>query len=376
MFKRKIALILFSIIVLVSRLGVARPSYAQDSNPPIILNANTPSVDIVVSGDNGAPGVVYIEMNGVHASLRDANGNELLSVIDKRITELAIQIAQGTAPQTLHLELLPGIEQAQLRITAQSALPIVNTRPQANADVQPVSSGEIIQNKVALAPAQTIPVSVSDTSNLLSVEVPGSPATVQLTDDKGAVLMTSSTGKEITGLSVRLDKGSYSLSLASADLNNPSEALMTLSQAPVLTLTADNAQSGNSQQSAVLPQSCTATVNVSSMNLRSGPGTAYSVLGSVSQTTNLVVGGVNREGGWILVKGPNGTAWIAQSSATLNGGCGTLPKFDIPLRNYVPQAADPAQPAQGGNNGNSGEHHEDEHHENEGEHSEGEGEGD
>jgi serine protease Do len=102
---------------------------------------------------------------------------------------------------------------------------------------------------------------------------------------------------------------------------------------------------------------CTASVNVASMNLRSGPGTGYTVLGSVNQSSTLPVGGVNKEGGWLLVKGPTGSAWIAQSSASLSGNCKSLPAFNIPIRNAVAPVvvqqgnAGGGQPAVGGQRG-------------------------
>ena len=118
--QRKLIIPGIILLVLVSILSImARPATAQaGTSQPIVLNDATPSVDIVITPTGGAQGVVYLQLDGVHVQLLDSSKNEILSLIDKRIWGLAIQIPQGAASETLHLERLPGVSAAQAIITA------------------------------------------------------------------------------------------------------------------------------------------------------------------------------------------------------------------------------------------------------------------
>ena len=70
----------------------------------------------------------------------------------------------------------------------------------------------------------------------------------------------------------------------------------------------------------------------SSVNLRSGPGTGYSVLGYGYLNENYVVGGRNPENNWIVVGTDSGSAWMALTGVNLQGACDALTVFNIPLR--------------------------------------------
>jgi SH3-like domain-containing protein len=61
------------------------------------------------------------------------------------------------------------------------------------------------------------------------------------------------------------------------------------------------------------------TVNVESANLRSGPGTNYSIVGAAFQGEQLEVAASTSDRAWYLVTHPNpGSVWIAASVTTLN----------------------------------------------------------
>src|SRR5512147_226967 len=100
--QRKMIVTGIILLVLVSLFAVvSRPVTAQaNTNQPIILNDTTPSVEIVVTPTDGAQGVIYLQLDGVHVQLLDNTKNEILSMIDKRVQGLAIQIAQGSAAGT------------------------------------------------------------------------------------------------------------------------------------------------------------------------------------------------------------------------------------------------------------------------------------
>jgi uncharacterized membrane protein YkoI len=82
---------------------------------------------------------------------------------------------------------------------------------------------------------------------------------------------------------------------------------------------------------------CTATVTASSANLRSGPGTGYSVLGYAYRGESYPVGGQNQENNWIVVgTADGGSAWLAMSAAQMQGACATLTVFDTPTQDAAP----------------------------------------
>jgi uncharacterized protein YraI len=81
---------------------------------------------------------------------------------------------------------------------------------------------------------------------------------------------------------------------------------------------------------------CTATVIVSSVNLRSGPGTGYSVLDYGYRDDVFTVGGIHPADNWVVVATDSGSAWLANSIARLNGDCNDLVVFDVPLRDAQP----------------------------------------
>jgi uncharacterized protein YraI len=335
--------------VIFALIGTMLTRVSAQGNPVMVLNDATPSADILVTLASGAPGVVYMELSGVRVVLKDSSGADVLSLADKRVSALGIQIAQGAATHTLHLERLPGLATGQARVVAQSTLPdVIGVTSSSNTVMvldKPASS------QIPVSPAATIPVTINAAANMLSVQFPLQEATVQLVDSAGGVVLTTLAGREITGLSVRAEPGQYTFSVANRDLAAQSSILVALSPAPDISLPDLAALAEPTQtpvESANLP-TCTAQINVASVNLRSGPGTGYSVLGYVMRDTNMPVGGVNKQGGWVLVQSPVGGAWVAQSVATLSGSCDNLKAYDIPLRSAVARApaVQPIQPVSG-----------------------------
>ncbi len=341
-------------------LGSAQPVAAQSGqNAPIVLDDATPSVDIVITPTGGAAGAVYLELDGVHVRLLDGSQAEVLSLIDRRVGVLAIQLAAGATPHTLRLERLPGVAVARVLATAQATLPDVSVAP---SNTPLIALNGPMATKAVVAPASTLPVTVTSGADLLSAKFPAQDTTVQLVDSSGGVLLTARAGQQINGLAVRLVPGQYAFNVVNRDLSARSEVSLSLSPAPAPALQQVAANptpvaapdGGTTLTGNAAPDSavCTATVKIASVNLRSGPGTAYSVLGFALQNDILPVGGVNREGGWLLVGSKTGSAWAADWTVMLSGTCNKLTAFDIPLRNGTarPPAVQPVaaqQPAVG-----------------------------
>jgi uncharacterized protein YraI len=81
---------------------------------------------------------------------------------------------------------------------------------------------------------------------------------------------------------------------------------------------------------------CTASVIVSSVNLRSGPGTGYSIIGYGYRDEAFPVGGTNPEHNWVVIATDSGSAWVSDGVARLNGACDGLTVFNVPFRDAQP----------------------------------------
>lgn len=348
---RKLSL-LASCLMLSAILTLPRTIARAQDNAVITLDDQTPSVDVVITPTNGAAGVVYAELDGAQLHLLDSAGAETLGLIDKRITAIGIQVAQGATPHTLRLERLPGVSVARVMLTPQTTLPEV-----AVVSVnQPVTVLDApIAARVELAPAVSLPVTVNEQNNMVTLQFTDQQVTAQITDASGVVMLTGNGGSSISGLTVRLDVGAYGLTMSNRDLTTKSAVLVSLSTAPALTMSAAAVATPTETPAAeAQPDTvgvCTATVNVRSVNVRSGPGTAYSVLGYAAQNSVLPVGGIAREGGWLLVQTDIGAGWISDTTAMLAGSCDSLTTYDIAVRNTQPPNLAQPQPSSGGTTG-------------------------
>src|SRR5579871_775610 len=83
------ALALTTLMASSAALRLTTSTVHADDNPPIIFNDQMPAVDVVITPDNGAPGVVYVDLQDVSLRLLDSQNASVLSVIDKRISLVA-----------------------------------------------------------------------------------------------------------------------------------------------------------------------------------------------------------------------------------------------------------------------------------------------
>ena len=75
-----------------------------------------------------------------------------------------------------------------------------------------------------------------------------------------------------------------------------------------------------------------AVVNVKALNLRSGPGTVYDVVGLLKQGDSLEATGKNLAGGWLKVVAPSGQeGWVNASFLKIN-----LPLVSVPVAQVPP----------------------------------------
>ncbi len=158
-------------------------------------------------------------------------------------------------------------------------------------------------------------------------------------------------------------------------------ATMTASFTPTPTHTATLSPTVTATASftATLARVCSFTVVPASINLRSGPGTGYSVVGYGFTGEIFTVTARHSSGLWFQIVRPQGEAWVAASVGTLGGDCTTLPVLNTPLREDtgttatvtpVPGGGGPTPPPGGGvsttPDDDSGEDESDDHGEDDG----------
>jgi uncharacterized protein YgiM (DUF1202 family) len=83
-------------------------------------------------------------------------------------------------------------------------------------------------------------------------------------------------------------------------------------------------------------------VNISSVYLRSGPGTGYGAVGFGYAGDEFPVLAQHTSDLWLLVQADSGEVWVATSVGTLSGDCTDLPISDTPLRSESSSGSDSA----------------------------------
>jgi uncharacterized protein YraI len=115
----------------------------------------------------------------------------------------------------------------------------------------------------------------------------------------------------------------------------------------------ETAAAASTPQPSTTSASCDATIAALAVNLRSGPGRGYSILGYGYLDQTFSVGGINPEGNWLLIGAGNASAWVARDGVSLNGNCAILTVFNLPLLDSAPV---PINPFFGNGENEEGEH--------------------
>lgn len=98
---------------------------------------------------------------------------------------------------------------------------------------------------------------------------------------------------------------------------------------------------GSSVSPSAAPTAVLATVQVSALNVRSGPGTNYSPITTVSRNDSLTVIGQNNNCAWLQIVTPDGTeGWISGGAqyVTREGDCDAVPAVVAPTQSTSNQA--------------------------------------
>lgn len=369
-------LVVFAVASGVSPFKLGHAAAQGDPNV-ITLNDTTPGIDVVITMPPDTTGAVVLELSGVSVTMTDSTGNVVFLMNDARVHALELHFAPNATPHTLSVERLAGITEGYVKVTSQNDLTMDTGL--ALIDGEMVAPGQELDTFLdSTKPNSVVSVSLPADGNASTVTAsfPGAPVTAQLVDGTGVAVVTVYAGS-IDGIRLSMDGGDYQLTMLNTNPNqhtmaavtvvpaNPSSlpvAVATTATTDTTTTVAQNSPDQTSGQSASGVEACTLTIDVSSANLRSGPGTGYSVLDYGFRNEAYPVGGTNIEQNWLLIGLPNGSAWLDRSLGTLSGSCDSLTVFNIPLRmtSSVPQIA--LQPAPSG----SGYYDDDEHEEHEG----------
>lgn len=315
-------------------------------------------------------GTVSLAMAQAAITLTDSANTVVFHAADARIHAVDLNIAPNSGSHTLTVERLPGSTEAYVSV---ASLPELNI----NGSVEHVEGAVVTLNQEitlsldASTPGGTTTVNIPDgTIGVVTATFPGSSATTQLVDAQGLVVARSA-GGHVDGVNLVLDAGNYEFTVLGSSLTSTVVAGVRVVSAEDADVAILEAPTSTASVAADTPgAACTAVVTSSSVNLRSGPGTGYSVLGYGYFNENYAVGGRNPENNWIVVGTDNGSAWMALTGVNLQGGCDVLTTFNIPLRDAEIAPIIITTPSYPGDDDDEHEDHEDSEHDDD-EHEEG-----
>jgi len=351
---------LFALLLLLC--NAVFPAWAQQNSDLITLNDATPGIDVVITLPADSTGTIALSFEGAAVRLLDANGTVVFTVADPRLHGLELNIVPNSGSHTLTVERLPGVTEAFVKVASLPELTQNSNLALTPAANLAVSFNQEVSLPLSVEhPGDTVQVSIpAEAVGVLTTTFSGATATTQLLDAAGVVIAQSS-GGHIDGMNFMLDSGEYQFTLVSSDLTAPiiagvsavsaADAGFVLVEAPASAVIETVSTTADSLTTDGV--ACTALVTVSSSNLRSGPGTGYSVLGYGYRGETLVVGGQNPQNNWIVVGTDTGSAWVAVSNVALQGSCAALTVFNIPLRDAQPA---PLVITTTGQTGSSGEY--------------------
>lgn len=340
-------LLLLALACVLAASVVPAMAQSQPSSPSdvILLNDATPSISANVSLPQDATGVVSLNLNSAAVTVTDSNGNTVFQVADSRVHTIELSIVPNTGAHTITVQRLPGAAQAAVTITALPELTNTGTAQFVESPSLSLSQEHALKLDSS-TPGGTVQFDIpTNSTGVLTSTYFGANVTSQLVDNTGAVVATSY-GGSIDGLNLLLDGGKYGMTLLGNNLPNTITAGVQVMPADAsglvaLQLPATAEAPVVADAATAVPETATVACNASiagaSVNLRSGPGTGYNVLGYGYQNESYPVGGVNPEQNWVVVGLPSGSAWVSKGLVTMTGSCDNLAVFNIPLRN-APQA--------------------------------------
>jgi hypothetical protein len=336
-------LLIAALVLTLVSFALAFPAMAQSTGDLITLNDATPAIDVAITLPSDTTGTVALDFTGAAVRLTNADGTILFEAADARLHGLELNIAPNSGAHTLTIERLPGVTQAVVRV---SSLPELTLHPFTSlvTGFTLALNQEISLPLSADHPGDTVSLTIPpEAAGVVTANFPGMAATTQLVDGSGVVVAQSS-GGTVDGLSLVMDPGTYQFTLLGTSISgstmvgiklvSATDAGMTLLQSPEAATVVTNASAPS--VNAVNAEPCIAAIAVSAGNLRSGPGTGYSILGYAFRGQVFSVGGHNPEDNWLVISTDAGSAWISRGNVVTQGACDALTTFNLPLQEAQP----------------------------------------
>jgi SH3-like domain-containing protein len=315
----------------------------------IVLDNATPSIDAVIALPPDTTGGVAVEMAGASLTLTDNTGEVVLQIADPRVHNVRFNLMSNTGEHTLHLERLDSLDTALVQITSISEFLVQPVSQEVNDNVISIDqSTNVVLN--ATNPNTVLDVIIPPGSlGMLTITAPNAETMSQFTDVNSTVIATSM-GNHINELSMLVDNGDYQYTMLDTNIADETITNVRLTsydilQNPILDLPETNNNINIQTDSAVIENTappaqsinCNASVSVSSVNLRSGPGTGYSVIDYGFNAEVYPVGGINTLDSWVVIGLDDGqSAWLTKGAVNLTGSCDNLAVFDVPYREAQP----------------------------------------
>ncbi|HEX2622657.1 MAG TPA: hypothetical protein VHL11_21000 [Phototrophicaceae bacterium] len=362
---KKLILLSLTLYAMLAMLPVSAQVAAQNdqANQTITLNDTTPTIVAAINLPADTTGVISINFSQAAITLQNQAGDLVFRAADPRLHTVELSIAPNTGAHTLTIDRLPGVAEAYVSLLA---LPELSATSPTTMQAQPqLVDHEVLalnqEHMLTLSPdvpGGQISLKIPDTTiGLITATFPGASMTSQLVDSNGTVVASSL--RDLDGFNFVIDSGDYQMTLLASDLTSditagvrimPAEANGFVVMQPPADVAAADTQTVD----------CNATILPSSVNLRSGPGTGYSVLEYGYHNQTYPVGGTNPQQNWIVVGTDNASGWVSRNLAQLSGTCDQLTVYDIPLRQAKPAQIvietiqEPAASTASSNNNNSG----------------------
>jgi uncharacterized protein YraI len=346
----------YSVFIIVILMGLSVGSAFAQSDPKqtVTLNDATPGIDVVISAP-GTNGAVALQLSGASVTVTDQAGKIVFQMADPRVHSLELHFAPNAQTHTVTIQRLPGVSEAYVTATSQLGLTPINGTQLITTG--PLNIGQELDTRLtANTSGITVPLTIPKTSpdGAVTASFPGAPVTAQIVDSQGVSLAKLTAG-QIDGMSMTLKSGDYGLTLLNTEpsINTVAAVSLVPGTEPALQEAVMTQPAPTETQAVISVPStpdCTIQIAQSSINLRSGPGTGYSILNYGFRGDKLTVGGTNRRSSWLLVANAQGSAaWMDGNLGSLNGSCGKLPVYDIPYREAsIPAIIIQPAPASGG----------------------------
>ena len=326
------------IALLLSVLLVSVAAAQAPDSQLIVLDDAVPAVDIVISLPPDTAGAISLDLNMASALMTTSEGVTVLYAADPRVYAIELDIAANTGAHTITLERLPGMATAYVTLTSLTGLTATDGALQITGGVLANRQEELLRLSPS-APGGSVEFQVPDEGpSVLSALMPQSQMTAQVIDSTGAAILTAYS--DLNGLNVVLGSGKYSLTMLGQNLTgevNAGVRLQPLAETQLVVM-APRLTAGQTALVEAAAPSCSAQISVNSANLRSGPGTGYSVLEYLYSGETYPVGGTNTLRNWIVIGKDGSSGWVSRNLTTLSGSCDEMTVFNVPFRN----AASPA----------------------------------